>query len=214
MPKDESNLPAWPGKPDGKPGDANSHKLENYLDLSQYPETTKKYQLVKESFDKAQAGINKLMEPDSGFYNDVSVRKTCPINNIEIKGPKEVAHHEYATFTVSYTNPKKEAKGIEIMGFDGLTVGAEWIKIPDNKLKSGKFQFRAYNEDFFGSVDADKSFSASLISDPSVFSSYIATSDPVANVNFLGSGSGWSGLPAQAIPVHDKNDNFWIKWLS
>ncbi|MEB3884138.1 calcium-binding protein, partial [Lyngbya sp. CCY1209] len=132
--------------------------------------------------------------------------------NIEIAGPKEVDHHKYALFTVSYDNPEKEAKGVEIMGFDGLTSGVKFVPIPKAKLEEGKFQFKAYNEDFFGSVDAEKVFSANLVSEPSVFSYTIAASDPDATVNFLGAG-GWSGLNAQAIPATDKNGDFWVKWL-
>jgi hypothetical protein len=38
-------------------------------------------------------------------------------------------------------------------------------------------------------------------------------SDPDVTVKLLGAGDGIGNIPAQAIPVDDKNGNFWVKWL-
>jgi Ca2+-binding RTX toxin-like protein len=158
--------------------------------------------------------ITQWISTDNQNLNAESLTaSSCSETSIKIQGPTEVADDEDATFTVTYTNFNKEAKGIEIGGFDGLTVGIEYVSIPPEKLAGGQFQFKAHNTDFFGSVDAEKIFSANLVSESSIFSYTIAESNPNAKVNFLGAG-GWSDVPAQAVPVHDQNDQFWLNWFS
>ncbi|MGK7956997.1 MAG: Calx-beta domain-containing protein, partial [Crocosphaera sp.] len=72
VPNDKSNLPKWPGKPDGLPegADKEAHDLENYLNPNRYSKGTQKDKLVEESFNMAKNGINNLMKFDSGHYKN------------------------------------------------------------------------------------------------------------------------------------------------
>ena len=73
VPNDKSNLPKWPGKPNGFPGDLKAHDLKNYLNRNRYDKGTPKDRLVEQSFNMAKNDINELMKFDSGDY-----KKDCP----------------------------------------------------------------------------------------------------------------------------------------
>lgn len=134
--------------------------------------------------------------------------------NIKITGPKTIEALKNGTFTVSWYNPNKDASAVQITGFGGLTIGAEWVAIPEDKLEKGSFQFKARNQDFFGSYDSEATFEATLYTSSSwIWGLPVMASDPDATVKLLGAGEGIGNIAAQAIPVHDKNDNFWVKWL-
>jgi hypothetical protein len=205
VPKDTSNLPNWPGILPNP-----SHDLENYLNSNKYPEGSRKDTLVEQAFNMAKNGINKLMKPDSGYY-----KKNCPQQpNIKITGPKTIEALKNGTFTVSWYNPDKNASAVQITGFGGLTIGGEMVAIPEDKREQGSFQFKARNQDFFGSYDSETTFEASLYTSSSwIWGSSVMASDPDVTVKLLGAGDGIGNIPAQAIPVDDKNGNFWVKWL-
>jgi hypothetical protein len=134
--------------------------------------------------------------------------------NIKITGPKTIEALKNGTFTVSWYNPDKNASAVQITGFGGLTIGGEMVAIPEDKREQGSFQFKARNQDFFGSYDSETTFEASLYTSSSwIWGSSVMASDPDVTVKLLGAGDGIGNIPAQAIPVDDKNGNFWVKWL-
>jgi len=209
IPKNKSNLPQWPGKPIASkfPGDINSHNIENYLDTNKYRQGNSKDKLVEESFKDAVEKIKELLKPDSGSY-----KPDCE-PYIKIKGPKTIEAFKNGTFTVSWYNPEKNASAVQISGFQGLTIGAEMVSIPEDKLERGSFQFQAHNTDFFGSYDSEATFDASLLTSPSFFwGTRVMESDPDATVKLLGAGEGLGNIPAQAVPV-EQNGELWVKWL-
>ncbi len=72
IPQDQYNLPSWPGNSIQSffPGDRDSHKIENYLDINQYPQGSQKDFLVEESFEQAKVKIQELMNFESGIYQE------------------------------------------------------------------------------------------------------------------------------------------------
>ncbi|NEQ35144.1 MAG: hypothetical protein F6K40_01990 [Okeania sp. SIO3I5] len=69
VPEDQHNLPSWPGNyiQSFFPGDRESHKIENYLDINKYPQGSQEDLLVEESFEQAKVKIQELMNFDSGI---------------------------------------------------------------------------------------------------------------------------------------------------
>ncbi len=68
VPEDQYNLPSWPGDLlSFFPGDRDSHKIENYLDINQYPQGSQEDLLVEESFEQAKVKIQELLNFDSGI---------------------------------------------------------------------------------------------------------------------------------------------------
>ncbi|MGB3513121.1 MAG: hypothetical protein WBA93_28685 [Microcoleaceae cyanobacterium] len=72
VPEDQHNLPSWPGNylQSLFPGDRNSHKIENYLDINQYPQGSQEDNLVEESFEQAKVKIQELLDFNSGIYQE------------------------------------------------------------------------------------------------------------------------------------------------
>lgn len=72
VPEDQHNLPSWPGNSllSFFPGDRESHKIENYLDINQYPQGSQEDLLVEESFEQAKVKIQELLNFDSGIYQE------------------------------------------------------------------------------------------------------------------------------------------------
>ena len=75
VPEDQHNLPSWPGNflQSFFPGDRDSHKIENYLDINQYPQGSQEDLLVEESFEQAKVKIQELLDFDSGTYQDEQI---------------------------------------------------------------------------------------------------------------------------------------------
>ncbi|NEQ76688.1 MAG: hypothetical protein F6K23_28830 [Okeania sp. SIO2C9] len=75
VPEDQHNLPSWPGNSllSFFPGDRDSHKIENYLDINQYPQGSQEDLLVEESFEQAKVKIQELLNFDSGVYQDEQI---------------------------------------------------------------------------------------------------------------------------------------------
>ena len=72
IPEDKHNLPSWPGNyiTSFFPGDRDSHKIENYLDINQYSQGSQEDLLAEESFEQAKIKIQELLNFDSDIYQE------------------------------------------------------------------------------------------------------------------------------------------------